>query len=193
MNYAKMAYVAYRGVKTLRGLVNVEKKYIDDNIGQTIPNTGIVDLISAVAAGDDVTNRNGNSILAKYLVLKGFVRMSASATATNVRVMIVRDLNNQGSNPTVADILDGATDVSLLNKDNTSRFWILYDKMFSLSNNGTQQVSLDIYRRLNFHLKYSSTVSTAVLSNAIYLVAIADEPTNVPQIQGVSRIAFYDN
>lgn len=194
MSYSKMAYQAYRGYKLIKGLVNVEKKLFTNNAFSATPdNTGVVTVLNTITAGDDANQRNGNSILAKYMTTRFYVTQNASATNTVLRCIIVQDLQNQGATPAVTDILQAAAATSPMNNDNVERFWILYDKMITLSTGGNTMIPITNYKALNFHCKYTGTASTTFSMNAICMLLISNEVTNTPAVTGYWRLAFYDN
>lgn len=193
MTWSQALNYAVSGVNLLKGLVNVEKHLHNKVHNPSIPSAGTVALISDIAQGDDVADRQGNSILMKYIEFKYTIQINASATATTVRLMLIVDKDNQGSSPSPTDILDFASEVSPLNTDNASRFWVLADKMYALSINGDRVVTDHVFRRCNFHTKYSGANSTDTKANNIYLLTVSNEATNEPTLQGYTRCAFYDN
>lgn len=191
--YANMAYTAYRGVRLLKGLVNVEKKLYTVPLTSIPTNTGVVQVLSAMAAGDDVNNRNGNSILAKYVLYSGTATMPNGEYTQTVRFMILQDLKNEGSLPAVTDILETSNVNAPLNADSVDRFWILADKKFTLNSGGGESKPINVFRRLNFHIKYDGTSAADYDTNSIILLTISDATSAPPTITGYSRLAFYDN
>lgn len=190
-----LARKAYQGVKYIRSMINVEKHYLDTGVSSTVTNTGSVTLLSGIAQGDDVNSRQGNSVLAKTLYGRCvLLRDSDNTTLMNsVRMMIVKDLENIGTAPTVTDILQGATVVSPLNVDHTSRYQVLLDKVYSLSLNGKDGMNLKYYLRVNDHLKYTGANATDVYKNAIYLLLISDQSAEYPTTVQNWRLGYYDN
>lgn len=194
MSYSRMAYTAYKGVRMLKGLVNVEKKlFTNSGFSGNPSNTGYITVLNTINAGDDVAERNGNSILAKYMTGKIYITQNSSATNTVVRCIIFQDLANQSSTPSVASVLEAVNPASPMNVDNVDRYWILYDRMITLSTGGKTMVPLNIFRRLNFHCKYDGTGGTDYEINAICMLLISNEPTNTPTVTGYWRLAYYDN
>lgn len=190
--YAKMAW---KGLKMVKGLINVEKHYTDTSISLSTTTAGALTLLTGIAQGDDVSNRQGNSVLAKTLYGRLLIyRDATNAIPTNyVRVMLIKDLQNQGTNPTVTDILQSASTTSPLNVDHTSRYVILMDKNYLMSENGKQGVALKFYKKLNCHLKFTGANSTDIYTNAVYLLLIGDQSANSPDVSGDIRLGFYDN
>lgn len=193
MNYVQYVPQLMRSVKMLKGLVNAERKYVDTGDTPTITNTGTITLLNAIAQGDDVNNRDGNSILCPYIRHRGVVKINSSATATAVRMLIVMDTANQGSTPAVTDVLQSANVTAYINVDNTKRFWILFDQLYHLDINGNRQILVDKTIPIKQHLRYSGSSSTNVLQNAIYSIHISDEATNTPTGNMTTRVTWYDN
>lgn len=187
-------------VDLMKGLINVEKKFIDVENTATLPtSSGVIEVLNDIPAGDDAEERNGNSILAKYITLNGRIVINPSATTTFVRILVVVDKHGQGTPPTLAQLLQDASInrnlTSRMNIDNVDRFYVLFNRLIPLNNNGNGTKVFKMYRKLNFHLKYDGTSTGSYDSNAIYCVMISDQlvtdPT--PFINWHSRIAFYDN
>lgn len=193
MTTNQMINYAVKGVRLLKGLVNVENHMYTQSVNTTISNAGSISSLGAIAAGNDTDNRQGNSILAKYWSWRFRLDMSASATKTTTRILVFVDKAGQGVVPAVSDVLVAANPSSPLNVDNTDRFVILYDKQYALSITGNQTVSSHSYRKLNFHMKFSGTAGANYDINQIFILLISNEPTNFPIIDGYSRIGFYDN
>ena len=191
------AYGAWKGIQFLKGIINAELKRWDLTNQINPDDSGIVVPISNIPAGDDFFNRNGNSILAKYISMKFKAVINSSATHTLLRVLVFIDTQNQGTTPTINDLFtttSGAlTTQATLNPDNTQRFTVLADIYMPLSISGNQMLFRKGYRRLNFHLRYTGTAATDWNKNAIFFCAISDVITNLPELTYTTRIAFYDN
>lgn len=193
-----LGYVHYipkilKTVGRMQSMINSEKKYVDI-VDTSSPSTaGTVNLINQIAQGDDVNQRDGNSVLCAYVKHRMVAKINTVATSTSFRLMIVIDTANQGSTPAVADILQTVSTTSNINVDNSKRFWILYDKLTSLDINGDRSWTCDVVLPVHKHLRYSASGQTAVLQNAIYHVMVSDEATNAPTTSSTSRVAFYDN
>lgn len=195
-NVYSAARYAARGYNLLKGIVNAEVKRYDGTVSQNISNAYTMSLLSAVDQGDDVQNRNGNSILAKYFTLSYNLTMNASATGTFFRMIIFADGDSDSTNPVDTDLLqNNATGItSPINSDNTQRFTVLYDNVHCLSINGDRVVNEKIYRPLHFHIRYrTGTASTGHSKNNIWAFLLSNEATNTPLLTFDFRLAFYDN
>lgn len=193
----KLAVSAYNGVKILRGLVNSEKHLKDLVIGSTgVPDSGAVIALSAIGQGNTLGTRTGNTIFMRSLQFRGQVLKHASATNTAIRVMIVQDRMTNSAMPTAAQILTavGTTTApfATLNPFFLGRFKILYTKIIALDAEHEMRL-LNFYIGMKIHGRYQDGAATDEFKNQLYLVAVGSEPTNVPLIQGVSRLGFMDN
>ena len=177
-----MARLAYRGVKYLKSIVNVERQKLDTNvtaIGVT-NTTPLVYPLNGLPVGDSEGSRTGNSILMKYVYSKTVVSIHPSATFSRVRFVIVQDTQQIGdTQPALTDVYESVSTISLLNKATVGRFKILYDKLYDLDQNNPQ-IIVDKYVPLNLHARYNGTASTDIQKNGLYLMLVSNEPTNTP-------------
>ena len=194
-NVATAARYAIRGVNMMKGIINSELHRGDVEVNVTPNTTAAIALLTDINQGDDVNNRNGNSILAKYISVRASCAINNSATATMVRFIVFVDGDNDGQTPTAAELLTTPTSIlSTINPDYSARFTILYDKHFTLSINGDRVMIDKFYKSLNFHIKYiTGTGSTGFGRNNIWVYTISSEATNTPNLNIYSRIAWYDN
>lgn len=189
-----LALKAFRGVKALRGIINSEKKKHDAGVSETPSTSGAVTSLASIAQGDTLVQRNGNSILAKYLGIRYTVNMNASATNTILRTILVKDLQQVSDTaPTLGDVLQDVTVNSFLDYKFPGRFSVLMDKTIQLSANGRNGHMEKINIPLNTHIKYNGTASTDIQKNGLYLMFVSNESANVPTISGASRLHYYDN
>lgn len=192
-SYRNMAYTAFKGVKFLKGLVNVENHLYTKQINHTPSVTLGVTVLNDIPQGLDTDERSGNSILPKYFSGRAFCVQNPTAASTIVRITIIQDLHNQGVAPTDSEIFQNADVNSPLNVDNTDRFWILYDRTITLSQNGQTVKTLKWFKRLNFHMKYYGPVNTDYDQNACFILTRSNEATNTPVVDITNRLSFYDN
>lgn len=194
VNWIALAKKAYRGVRMLKGIVNSELNKVDTIIAATPTTTPGISLLTGLGEGTDVSQRIGNSILAKYLTYNIDASMNASASATHVRFIIFVDTLGTGTAPTAADLLEVSTNTqSPIKIDSGPRFIILRDIHFDLSINGDRIQHLKGYIPLNIHIKYTGASGGSVYKNAIYLYEISSEATNAPDANLYFRLAYYDN
>lgn len=193
MSAVDMAAAAWRGVKYLKGLVNVESKLFDATASVAPDTSGFVNALSAVSAGDDVNNRSGNSIRAKHMLLRFTASRNSSVAITNLRVLVVQDESNTGSVPSVSDVLQTLSPTAAINADAVARFKPLRDELITLNGDGEQGTSRKWYIPLDFHTRYTGTGNNPY-KNQIYLVTISDQGSGTaPVVSFSSRLMFYDN
>lgn len=191
---ADMAYQAFRGVNYLKGLVNAELHSADFTASaQNITNTGSVIPLTTIAQGDNYNNRQGNSILAKYLFGRMEFAKNSSATSTFIRLMFIQDTQQIGdTDPGIADILSSSSTISSLNQFQKGRFSVLRDTTIRLEPNQTTDV-MKVNLKLPFHIKFNGTSGSDIQKNGVYLVVLSNESTNYPVFSYNLRISFYDN
>lgn len=198
MNYKmsanELASAAWKGVKYLKSIVNVEHQKVDFTVlSGTQSNTPLVSHVTAVAQGDGEGARTANSILLKYLYLKGVFQLNTSANYTRLRLVVIRDKQQIGdTNPAYTDVYENVSTIAFLNKNTVGRFDILYDKCMDLEANNTQ-VIMDKYIRLQSHARYNGALATDQQKGAIYVMLLSDQPTNVPTVSLNARLCYVDN
>lgn len=163
-----IAAKAYRGVKYIKSLINVEKKFLDSSGNGTCAAAGTIFNLTNLAQGDDYNNRDGNSILLQSLLLRANLSGTTADTAGDIiRIILFRDNDQRGTDPAAADLLENvgsgsAITLSPLNHNVNQRFSVLMDKRLtvgSLSTTATQAVSSasnSIYRLLKKWIKFPS-------------------------------------
>ncbi len=153
--------------------------------------------LTAIAQGDDVTNRQGNKIRAKRIHVSGVQTLHASATDSRVRYIVVRDNNGSTTQPAIADLFSNAG--AMLNNlpklgspQSNSRFSVLMDKMIVV-NSDTPTKQLNWSMSLDHHIYFTGTASTDEGKGHIYLMIASNEATNDPVVTMQSQVWFLDN
>lgn len=195
-DYIRMAKAAYTGVKYLKSLVNVEKKFLDNSFVHNPDNvTGVFSLLNALNQGDGPSQRDGNSVKSwKFNVNMKFT-INASANHTSIRVIIFIDKECNGSSVTVNDILNASNLLANYNHNESMRFNTLYDRTISLSSTGVQEINLRCFRKIGFHTKYDGPTAslTDMTDNALWIYTISDQPTTTPTVTIRSQYLYLDN
>lgn len=193
---SQLAQKAIKGVNYIRGLVNSEMYKLDTAVTGTVPDSGAVTHITALAQGDGEGARTGNSIFVRSINWKGQVYRTTSGNANQTfRVMVIMD-NQQltDSSPGVTDILQSATVYSHLNKNTVGRFSVLANKVFMLSSTGDLGKNLNINIPLKHHVRYNGSASTDIAKGGLYVLCISDQASaNYPSIQSEVRVSYHDN
>lgn len=195
-----LAKQAYSGFKYLRGMINCEKKFFDATSSASINNSGDVSVLSSISQGDDTNQRNGDSILAKYVDLRFSWIMNAADPVELVRTIVFQDTMSLGTIPSVGDVLSlagtSADVLSMLNLIGARqhRFKILHDESYTLCSTGSQAVQKSVVIPLNDHIKFTGTVGGDEGRNMLYILNISSSTgANRPTVTYRSRLAYYDN
>lgn len=175
-----------------------ENKHYDVNLSQTIVATGTLTLLSNIGQGVDDTQRLGNTLHLRSLYLNVIVNQASTSFSDTFRILIVRDRQNYNT-PAVADILEpgvlggGLAPIAQYNHYYMSRFKILYDKTFHLSQGGGEVFSMKRWIPIFCDSHYIG--ASTVFKNQIYLLHVGNN-TNIlqsPTINTCARIIYQDN
>lgn len=184
-------YQLGRSVQYLKKAINVERKYYDYSVAQSINSTGSMLLLNTVGQGDSVVLRDGNSIKCVSMHMQFYVAINASATHTLVRLMLIRD-KQSGLSPGITDVLANSNVNSFRNLVNGKRFQVLYDRRLQLDKDEKDSFLITYNKKCQQHFVYDGTSSTPN-TNRIYLLLLSSEATNTPTIGGYFRMRFVDN
>ncbi len=196
--YLSTADKALRVALSVRKLVNVEYRSIITPFLIDPNTTGATVDLSAIAQGDDVANRQGNKVRAKYLSIRGFVAKHASATNTQLRMMVVRDNNGSTTPPTIGSLFTTVT-VFRQNKNKrgdpqtNSRFSVLWDKFIILDDIKQIDAQVNFSMSLDHHIFFSGTAATDEGKGHLWLLIASSEATNDPIVTVDSMLKFIDN
>lgn len=197
--YISMAYKAFRMARYLKGLINVEFKRSDlTNISTSITGTPSILFLTGLAEGDDVTQRNGRSVLLKSSYLQAQLVLG-TATSAVVRIIIFMDKVSNGTTPTALDLLQyTSTITSPLNTDNAmNRFKVLTDRRYQLDSQKNPQQWVKTYLKQNHHLVYKGTTASSsdTVSGHLYMLLWSSTlPSNSSiTMEYTNRIMFVDN
>lgn len=198
MTLRQAAFSAMKGVNTMRGIINSEKKRYDIISTANITGNPSIGVLNNIPGGDDAMQRNGNSILCKYLRFQYRLQMNPEVNSVTTRIIVFVDTQANGVLPLPEVLLQVATTpgfiVSPLNLDYTQRFTVLFDDKIDLSNTGNQVATREHYVPLNFHTRFTSTDDTSWNKNSIFVMAMSTwGSTGAPQLTYSSRLVFYDN
>lgn len=203
-NYSAGMNQLWRDVKSIKNVINVEYKTVAGVFALTESSTSydgnVITNLGLVAQGADQNQRNGNSLLAKSIMVRGTLKAQVDQ---NVRICIFLDRQGDGTAPTVANLLETGNAVnavfSELNHSNGSRFKILYNKIFTMiAGTNTERRVVNIYKKLNHHIKYKGTGSAIgdTVSGTIHVLIISDHTDAAgtsASFDGRSVFRFIDN
>jgi len=188
------------GLNEVRRLINVEHKFHDVNSTSTSTQAGTVVNLSDISQGDDISNREGDSIRIQSFELNGVIFRSASATANEaIRIMIVRDLHQAGTAPTGGDVINNAgTSLSpyshynfLNSHDLNKRFGIVFDTLVDI--NQYEPTSVVCHKtNHNCHVFYRGS-TTQSGAGTYYMILFSNLAANTANFDYSVRIRFTDN
>lgn len=153
-------------------LATRELKYGGATVNGNATTTPAVTLISGVAQGDNVTDRDGFQINMTQFDINWTSGVGSTTKFDNVRLVIVQDTMNQGATPASSDIMNASDPHAFLNiiPGLEKRFKVLHDSWFTHVNTASNQ---SVEKKIRIKMKdvpvtFSGTGSTQVGKNAIY-------------------------
>lgn len=216
-----------RDVMRLKRIVNVEYKRRDESYqasgeyfllqaSATVAADGaaggtpgyISEPVGFPAEGDDASNRDGRMIKLMSLAVKiGISSITSTSGANNgkFRFFIIMDKQSQAAE--VVDPVpimwnanaDGTFDLTCLrNKDTMGRFSILGVRTVIMSNANSGTQSVNLYRKLSDHIRFTDTGGTSNYGKKLYIVGLAprsvgNTTTPTSNVEMLSRLQWVDN
>lgn len=207
---SKIAQGAYRMAAKVASIINSEKKFNDVSLSPAPDTTANITCLTNMAQGDTELLRHGLTIKADSLQLKGVIYMDAtnSTTAGEVlRIMIIQDKdNNNGTAPTITNILEASGVTQMRNRDNYKRFNVLFDKLY-VCDTAKKAIPFRFFKKFynwkdkqgnptkGYHCTFTGANAADTAQNHIYFVVLGNVATastaSVLTIE--SRFRFYDN
>lgn len=192
---------ALRIAKQVKNLVNVEFKHHEVSSSLTCVGTGHIISLSSVAQGDSQTTRDGDSIRGKSLQIR--IRMGHNASGgTGQTVRMILFIDKQNNQPGTCDptlsgtpygVLNQSTLQSLTLPENSGRYKILKDKMYTMTNDIKELIDLKIYKKINPKITFTSSSTNVAQKNNIYMLVFSNEATNGPSFAYATRLRYIDN
>jgi hypothetical protein len=196
LSLAKRALV---GINEVRKLINIEEKYFDINANITATQAGAVQYLSGMAQGLDQVNRIGDSIRIQHLSFVGGATVGA-ATQAFLRILIVRDMENQGAAIAGSDLLANVSGAgapfSLQNYINAhERFSVIYDELISLDPLSNINDVLRFSTTHKGHIRYRDTTAavTGAAEGSLWFVALTDVASTGPSCRFSFRVVYTDD
>lgn len=139
---------------------------------------GDVTHITAIAQGDDLSNRQGDNIVVKRIWIQGMVRTDTSSLDFDViKFAIVQDTRQVDStNPTYSAVYStagGGNDqfaLCPLNNDNLGRFKILWSKVMAPCVGSGDCKTFSKYIKCNIPVRFRGTTGNTQTRNGLYLM-----------------------
>lgn len=188
-----MAATAYKGVKTLQGIINSEKHFVVFGASVAATTTANVISLSAITQDDTFSGRTGNSILSKSLTGKLQFVLNNAATTTVTRVIIFEDLQQVADTAPVASTLLESDYLSSLTLSTLGRYKILMDKSICQDNVSNKLKVLPVNLRFDHHIRYNGSASSDIQKGGIYMMVLSNEATNGSSFTYNLRLGYYDN
>ncbi len=195
--YLNTAAQALAVAYSVKKLINVEYFRVATSFNVDPNTTGAVANMTNIGQGDGTSNRQGNKIRAKQLLVQGKIQLHASATDSHVRMVLVRDNNGSTTQPTIAALYGSATNffnnlLKVGDPQTNSRFSVLWDKMVFL-NSDTPTKGIHYTMALDHHIYYSGTAGSDEGKGNIYLFIASNEATNDPIVTVLCQVVYIDN
>jgi len=183
------------GLNAIRKLINVETKLCRTASSHTVSTTGFIDPVSMLAQGTNYTDRVGDSIKLQTVELRFKLIMNVASNGTATRIILVRDMYQQGADPTMAQILQQTGALEAKNHLLRDRFSFLFDELIYTSNNGDDGCTYTVRIPHEGHIKYIGTTAASASNGfgSLYFVAISDEGTNLPTLAYNISVLFTDD
>jgi hypothetical protein len=155
---------AYKGVKQVMRLINIETKFFNTSLQTTVTSTPTIASMQLMTQGVDVSNRVGDSIRLQGIDFNYYIFQDNTTPGVGyMRVILFRDNQCDGVMPTEAELLDmtigdrASAPMSYINK---GRFGVLHDEVWALSSGrGTNFIK----RQTIPHMATSSSLPTGLL------------------------------
>lgn len=191
------------GLNEIRKLINIEYKFIDVNSTSTGYNTtATIAPLSQIAQGLTSITRVGDSFRLQTIEVRGRVFAAAAATNSVVRIIIFRDLDNDGVLPPATELMEidsvNSAPLSPFKFNRKGRFSILYDQMMttqSILATGVSSKEFVYKANLSGHVQFLGTTAASASNGkgSVYIYIVSDESANTPTVAYYSRITFTDD
>lgn len=169
-------------IRKLKRMINLEifHHYIDSGL-QFANTNGSIEHMSGIPSGDGSQDRTGEKVQVIRWRVTVRTLLTTGAQEDFIRIILVRDRQMNGVKFLLSDLLQNvnadAVVTSPFNWDNSKRFIIIADTMFSLdTSKGTSRVSR-FNRKLSFPLKFlggTGAIGDAT-TNAMFIVVVANK------------------
>jgi hypothetical protein len=151
--------------------------------GTTISAAGtVLNMTNGIVEGDDVANRSGTKITVESMNYR--FRFLAVTNDQSARFILVRDLQNLGTTPAVADIIPTSgllSHYSDVRYHQQHRFSILFDEIVdcSIAGPSVKTIKGTTRRRMPVYYNGATGVATSNGKGSIFLVVIGSLNTGV--------------
>ncbi len=184
-------------VNLAKRMFNTENKYLDTVGSMSISTTASLVLLNGMAQGTTASTRLGDTVKFNFINCNITVTINAAATASVLRMFLVRDIQPNGS--AFAYTSYAATNnnpVTLTNFSQETRFYTYLDELICVDSAGPQVLSFRVSKPLGFHCNYglgNAGTAADISENTLYFVMISNEATNTVTVSYAWRLLFVDN
>lgn len=182
--------------KVVKDAVHVEYKLKDKTMTGAVSTSSTIYRLTEIAQGDTESSRDGMRLTIKGLRWKGNVVADTSAENTIIRMIVFLDRQTDGATPADTDLLEDADTAGLPNRDNRNRFWIMSDKLYSLTTGSRTAFAFDWYKRfkkgITVHYKGSGSAVTDAKENQVFMLLISNQGTYTPYVTSRARMVYTD-
>lgn len=192
MSTSQTAQKALALATAIAGKINVEFGYFDLTSSVSPANTGAVLHLTQMAQGDGASNRHGEQCKIKSLSAKFYGSQHADGVNTVMRCIWFIDTQQDGTNPTPAELLEDIQIHSHMNFDNRKRFVVLKDMVINLGDNTAFDGTW--FKKLSLTVDWDGTTgTTGMKNNHLYFYYMSNEATNTPTLNIEHRLRYLDN
>ncbi len=190
----RLAHDVYK----LKSLINVEYKSIRQAWPTGPDTTGSVIALTDIPGGTGFNARTGRKVKLVSIRHQGKVSLHASATNTFGRFVVVRDNLGDTTAPTIADLFGSATNMlnglsRLDDAQTNAQFTVLYDKWYTLNSATQENMRINKFKKITFHITFTGTGATDEGKGCVYLMDVSSEATNVPAVTVITTSKYIDN
>lgn len=167
-----------------------ELKHTAITVADTTPDsTGSIEELSVNSAGTSNNGRIGDTILPTSVHMRGRLIKNASATSTQVRIMVFRWISEAPS--ALSDVLVSATVQSFKSENTRFQSEILYDRVITLDSASKDSVFINKRIKLKKPISYAQG-SSAANRNGIWILLLSNEAANTPTLGMETRLFYRD-
>lgn len=185
--------------KTFEQRVNaVVDKDVEFNMFQVGPTSytpasaGTIFPLSEIPQGDGIAQRLGRMIQLRSIRLKLY---NTDSQAEFIRYILFFDMEQDGSDPTVLEVLNTASYMSFKNFNERKRFNVIVDNTLSTEDWNNNHSYIEYYRRFNRKIQYlggGAGVETDNGPGSLYLLVISQANGTVDSAYYNAQIRYTD-
>lgn len=170
-----------------------ELKFYGMSLADTSPGTtASIEEITTIGQGSGNNQREGNTIHGSSLHIRGKFNINASATATQVRLIIFQWKAGAGGPATALDVLETSAITSFKSDNDRYKSNFLYDRVFQLDSVNKPEIYFQKKLKLKKNLiSYPESTATAE-TNGVFAFLLSDEATNEPSSVIQCRLFYRD-